>query len=1166
MALRIERMAFSPWGCFEDHSLTFSPKLGDVDLIHGPNASGKSTMSRGERSLLYGIEARTPDNHTYDYADLHIGACLRLDGTSVELSRRKRRVGSLVGSDGDPLPEDLLLAALGGLTEDVYRALFQVDHETLVQGGAELLQGQGEVGASLFAAAAGIASLHSTLADLDAEAERLFNPRGRTSVLHKTLADLRETEKRLRDATLRPARHREMTCALARAEQACEALTQQMGELDLSVRAIERKRAIAPLLDAHGERVAESKTLAGTPDLPDSAATRRSDSQGRVHAGTVAFKRATEVARKLDGKIGAIDVDEAIIARDDEIGTVKESVSAISKAAGDRRKREGELQEASGALKAAATVVGVDPDKVESLRRPATARRALDRCLSDRDELASRLSGAQVRALDAERARDDAQAELAAAAVPADVRELEAAITAALKAGSISEQIELGQVDSKLRRREATERLARLSPAPSSLDDLRTLASPSRERAARAAARSESLKRAAETLESDASRLAASEVELDEERERLGLEGEVPTAEALASAREVRDEQWTAIRGATVNGSPLAPADADGFERRVADADHLADGRTDHAARIERTAAARARGTRLRRERADLDGRQADLRGREATAASEWTEAWAVTGLAAVAPEDAAPWLDERDAILNLDRAGSEAQARVDGLLARERGHADALAAELRDLGHEVVADATLDALIPRCQGVVAEARELAAARAALQTTLSGAQRSLISAEHEQRDAAKAWSNWEKAWPQRRADAGLPVTATPDAAQEIVRAVDDGLGQLERMADLQRRIAGIDSDQAEFEARVRALCNDLAPELLALDPERAASAVYTRLTEHERRQVRRNSLIEQRAGVADELAAIESDIGAAQSEIDQLLVAAGCGHADDLPEVEARAARARVLRNEISEIEGQVAKVGEGRFGDLAEGGADFARDRAALELDELRDQAEELRIARDRIKEQVGERKSELVEVETDSAAVQAAQDVALACAAVQEAATAHAKAKLAATVVRRAIDRYRRLHQDPLLRRANDLFTRFTLGSFVELFVDIDERGEGILIGRQRDRVLKRVPEMSKGTREQLYLALRIAAIERYVAASGPVPVIFDDVFIESDTPRSERIFEALGELATSTQVIVLTHHEHLIEVGRGALKDKLMVQDLPDAAPTLREVAAA
>lgn len=1165
MALRIERMNFSPWGCFEDRLLTFSPKLGDVDLIYGLNASGKSTMSRGERSLLYGIEARTSDNHTYDYADLRIGARLRLEDTSVELSRRKRRVGSLVDVDGEALPDDLLSAALGGLTEDVYGALFQVDHDTLVQGGAELLQGRGEIGASLFAAAAGIASLHGTLADLDAEADRLFNPRGRTSVLHKALADLREAEKRLRDTTLRPARHREMTRALDTAERACEALTQQMRDLDLNVRAIQRKRALAPLLDAHAERMAELQTLSGTPDLPDSSATRRSDAQGRVHAGTAALERTMEGADKLDGEIEEIELDEATVARRDEVAAVKESVSAISKAAGDRRKREGELQEGRAALTIAAAVVGVDPDEITSLRRPATARRALDRCLSERDEQASRLRSAQTRATDAERARNDAKVDLDAAGVAGDVRALEAAIPPALKAGPIAEQIEQAQLDATLRRRDATERLARLNPAVASLDDLRALACPSRELVARARAQSEALKREAESLESDTSRLSAARAELDEERERLDLEGEAPTAEALASARAARDEQWTAIRGATLDGPTLTAADAEGFERALIDADQLADGRADHAAQIERTAAVHARATRLERERADLDGRQARLRGSETTAARAWEQAWAVTGLAEIATEDALPWLDERDAILEVDRAGCEVQTRVDGLRARERGHTSALAAQLRDVGHEVPDDASLDVLLARSQRAVAETRELASTRAALQTALSGAQRTLTTAEHEQRDAAAAWSKWEKTWPQRRAEAGLPATATPDAAQEVVRAVDDGLGQVERIADLERRIDGIDSDRAEFQARVHALCDDLAPDLLALDSERAASALHARLTENERHEALRESLIVQRAGVANELAAIESDIAAARSEIDHMLVAAGCS-SDELPETETRAARARVLRSEIAELERQVAKVGEGRFSELADGAAEFDRDLAALELDELREQCEELRIERDQSKEQIGERKRELVGVETDTTAVHAAQDVALARAAVQEAATAHAKAKLAVTVVRRAIDRYRRLHQDPLLRRANDLFTRFTLGSFVELFVDVDERGEGILIGRQRDRVLKRVPEMSKGTREQLYLALRIAAIERYVASSGPVPVIFDDVFIESDAPRSERIFEALGELATSTQVIVLTHHEHLIDVGRRALKDKLIVQDLPDAAPTLREVAAA
>jgi len=95
-----------------------------------------------------------------------------------------------------------------------------------------------------------------------------------------------------------------------------------------------------------------------------------------------------------------------------------------------------------------------------------------------------------------------------------------------------------------------------------------------------------------------------------------------------------------------------------------------------------------------------------------------------------------------------------------------------------------------------------------------------------------------------------------------------------------------------------------------------------------------------------------------------------------------------------------------------------------------------------------------------------------------------------------------------------------------------------------------------------MSDGTREQLFLALRIAAIERYVESSGAVPVIFDDVFLESDDPRSERIFRALADLAARTQVIVFTHHRHLVALAQQVVDpERLALHDLDGGLPQLR-----
>ena len=97
-----------------------------------------------------------------------------------------------------------------------------------------------------------------------------------------------------------------------------------------------------------------------------------------------------------------------------------------------------------------------------------------------------------------------------------------------------------------------------------------------------------------------------------------------------------------------------------------------------------------------------------------------------------------------------------------------------------------------------------------------------------------------------------------------------------------------------------------------------------------------------------------------------------------------------------------------------------------------------------------------------------------------------------------------------------------------------------------------------------MSSGTREQLFLSLRIAAIERFVTGSGPAPVLFDDAFLESDDERSEKIFQSLSELAKVTQVIVFTHRSQQATLGERVLGSELAVSKLDAATPPLRAAA--
>jgi len=77
-----------------------------------------------------------------------------------------------------------------------------------------------------------------------------------------------------------------------------------------------------------------------------------------------------------------------------------------------------------------------------------------------------------------------------------------------------------------------------------------------------------------------------------------------------------------------------------------------------------------------------------------------------------------------------------------------------------------------------------------------------------------------------------------------------------------------------------------------------------------------------------------------------------------------------------------------------------------------------------------------------------------------------------------------------------------------------------------------------------MSEGTVDQLFLSLRLAAVEDAVAAGAKLPFLADDLFINYDDARAQAGFSVLAELARTTQVLFFTHHSHLISVAERAV----------------------
>jgi uncharacterized protein YhaN len=135
--------------------------------------------------------------------------------------------------------------------------------------------------------------------------------------------------------------------------------------------------------------------------------------------------------------------------------------------------------------------------------------------------------------------------------------------------------------------------------------------------------------------------------------------------------------------------------------------------------------------------------------------------------------------------------------------------------------------------------------------------------------------------------------------------------------------------------------------------------------------------------------------------------------------------------------------------------------------------------------------------------------------------------------------TLCRALLDETRKIYeterQPEVLRQASSFFKIMTESRYMRVIAPLDggeiqvERADGVRISPQI---------LSRGTAEQLYLSMRLALVREYANHVDPLPVVFDDIFVNFDPSRSRNTFNALLELCATHQVLLFTCHPHLVE----------------------------
>jgi len=167
-----------------------------------------------------------------------------------------------------------------------------------------------------------------------------------------------------------------------------------------------------------------------------------------------------------------------------------------------------------------------------------------------------------------------------------------------------------------------------------------------------------------------------------------------------------------------------------------------------------------------------------------------------------------------------------------------------------------------------------------------------------------------------------------------------------------------------------------------------------------------------------------------------------------------------------------------------------------------------------------------------------------------------IEDRAIEYLKLKLGIEAAERALRAYRDRHRSSMMARASEAFALISRGAYSELFTQ-PSNGSELLIAKGIDGSSKIASELSKGTRFQLYLALRVAGYHEFARARAPVPFLADDIMETFDDFRAEEAFRLLAAMAGQGQIVYFTHHRHLCEIAR-AVEPSIKIHTLK-AEPT-------
>ena len=1142
--MKLQKLYLSAFGPFTDKLLDFSTTPACIHLIFGPNEAGKSSALRAMADLRFGIPARSSDNFVHDGPNkLLLTAVLEdASGQPVAVARRKKTKDPLTQADpatGQPLATLVSAAVAQALTGGMDRAAFErsfgLDHARLRKGGEELLKGEGELGAALFEASAGLQGIKALQASLQDDARKFLLPSAQ-AVIPESKRLIEEYKSLSKAALTRPAEWKDRQRALDIATDHLSVLQDQLTALRRRSHTLTELRAVLPLLQQLTQVQYALEAQNTVHLLPPDAREQRLAAQHSLLTATEQSDAAQTEQAACAQTQQALLLEPALVAH---AAAIERVVQACALA---RQQRNEQVQLQTQAGQGAATLAdmarrihpGAGVDAVLAAAPGLAERVALDELLDTVARHTQALTQQQERLaqLDAQQAQAPQAHSLVS---PPLLLAVESALQHVLALGDTPQrqaeaQREIDALDQRIQRALADLRL----PSTAALQAVCPLLLADIALAEKAQAD------AAQQLES----LRKDDADLQRERstqlrrqQQLAAGGEIVTAQSLLAARDQRNARWKEVKAA-YGRDAASPATLAAFEPTQTEADRQADLLREGAERAAQAAECALRIAEADTRRHAIAQQLADGAARATQQQADWLQVLADGNLPPHPPAALREWQVQRGVALELCERLHQVQREQADAAQAVHMCTEALAHTLHAAGCQAAGAGLVtqaSAWLRSAQEAAAQARAQAHLRETLQAEHATVQRHITAHQATLATAGAAHTAWSTR---------LFLSVSSSSAATKARLAE--LAALESAHAAQARctqaIAQHQARADDVQAQAQALAALLAEPVVAQIDD-FADRLSARLARAQAHALQAGELARRLAAAKQQHAVAQQRIAASQRQLQTLCTAAGVDDPDALPEAEDHSALQRALQDKAHALDAQLRHATARPLADLR---AELAG-RDAVDLDAERTTLDTQVTQREATiataSASVHTARQALEAIDTSAAAAEAREQMESAVARLRAAVPPWVQLRLADSLLQEALKRFRERAQAPMVRLASEYFGLITGGRYPRLVVDTSAE-RPVLQAEGTDGRLVDVEAMSEGTADQLYLALRLAALELQRGQGPAMPLVLDDVLMTSDDTRATHIFQALARFAQGGQVLLFTHHQHLVQVGQAAL----------------------